>query len=265
MSDNEIKNNNGFQVGKIEPEKSLLKSLANLSKFSSSKIKDLEYEYEEKTTMKEEVEKAIKERMSAYEKEGSIKGHIYGINGQRKFDTESGIFSSNKRAYAGMSPEPDTIVDMLLLVKDKNIIQFPHSEENVKSFKEAMQKIKDEQLFDLELITFSAGVDPSFEEALKEVMSNGLQIGNDLTNEQKKPEQELDDGLQVGKDKNNKNNKDNKGTSLKSEKVEEKSYLEKREEEMEKRLAEMKGIIESNSKPPKETKKRSIRNIGNKI
>ena len=172
--------NIGFMVGAKAPEieNNLLNNLTNLDKFepTTSNIKDLENGNKDPLSMKKQIEADIKERIGLYEVDSNREGDFYGIKGKRKFNIEKGAMGSN-RAYGGLSPDKDTIVDMLLLVKHKNILQFPYSEENVEQFKQAMAQIKQDNLFDLKEITFAKTVDPAFKNALNEVMNNQMILG----------------------------------------------------------------------------------------
>lgn len=136
-------------------------------------------------------EEELEAKKDEYLKSFDMRDNFLYKDGQKVIELKKSKFNrAVKQAYLGASPKPDAIVAGLMLVPDKHIAKFPHSEENVLNFKTALMEIRDKDLFDLDDITIANGVHEDFRKALEEVKNDQLKLGRDNKHKPKpKPEQ----------------------------------------------------------------------------
>ncbi|TMX35020.1 hypothetical protein [Vibrio parahaemolyticus] len=140
-------------------------------------------------------EEELEAKKDEYLKSFDMRDNFLYKDGQKVIELKKSKFNrAVKQAYLGASPKPDAIVAGLMLVPDKHIAKFPHSEENVLNFKTALIEIRDNDLFDLDDITIANGVHEDFRKALEEVKNDQLKLGRDnkLDKPKPKPEQSND-------------------------------------------------------------------------
>ncbi|WP_224055130.1 hypothetical protein [Vibrio penaeicida] len=140
-------------------------------------------------------EEELEAKKDEYLKSFDMRDNFLYKDGQKVIELKKSKFNrAVKQAYLGASPKPDAIVAGLMLVPDKHIAKFPHSEENVLNFKTALMEIRDKDLFDLDDITIANGVHEDFRKALEEVKNDQLKLGSDNKHKPKpKPEQSNND------------------------------------------------------------------------
>ncbi|MDW1975695.1 hypothetical protein [Vibrio sp. Vb1980] len=140
-------------------------------------------------------EEELEAKKDEYLKSFDMRDNFLYKDGNKVIELKKSKFNrAVKQAYLGASPKPDAIVAGLMLVPDKHIAKFPHSEENVLNFKTALMEIRDKDLFDLDDITIANGIHEDFKKALEEVKNDQLKLGRDnkLDKPKPKPEQSND-------------------------------------------------------------------------
>ncbi|EMD80209.1 hypothetical protein C408_1425 [Vibrio diabolicus E0666] len=139
-------------------------------------------------------EEELEAKKDEYLKSFDMRDNFLYKDGQKVIELKKSKFNrAVKQAYLGASPKPDAIVAGLMLVPDKHIAKFPHSEENVMNFKTALMEIRDKDLLNLDDITIANGVHEDFRKALEEVKNDQLKLGNYNKHKPKpKPEQSND-------------------------------------------------------------------------
>lgn len=136
-------------------------------------------------------EEELEAKKDEYLKSFDMRDNFLYKDGQKVIELKKSKFNrAVKQAYLGASPKPDAIVAGLMLVPDKHIAKFPHSEENVLNFKTALMEIRDKDLFDLDDITIANGVHEDFRKALEEVKNDQLKLGRDNKLDKPKPKPE---------------------------------------------------------------------------
>lgn len=180
-------------LGQEAPNVDMLNVAANVDDTYNVKDKNKE-ELEEldeikMKTVAEHYAEMKKEQLSAYEAVGNV---LYR-DGRRRIETDNRFMGKKlnrpcKRVYLNETPEAQDIVTGLTMVKPKYVQQLRYSDQNLESFREAMIKIRDEDIFDINEITLSKNkkkVDPAFHKILEEVKNAPkMVLGEGLENDE---------------------------------------------------------------------------------
>lgn len=140
-------------------------------------------------TVAEHYAEMKKEQLSPYEAIGNV---LYR-DGKRKIEMDNRFMGKKlnrpcKRVYLSATPEAQDIVTGLTLVKPRYVDQFPYSEENLESFRQALIQIRDEDKLDINEIKLNKNkkkVDPAFHKILEEVKNAPkMVLGQELENDE---------------------------------------------------------------------------------
>jgi len=173
---------------KVDDSIEVVSELEDDLDFSNKNQEEIKKTLDKFNSREEELEAKQDEYLNCFD----MRDNFLYKDGQKVIEfKKSKINRAVKQALLGASPKPDAIVAGLILVPDKHIAKFPHSEENVLNFKTALMEIRDKDLFDLDDITIANGVHEDFRKALDEVKNDQLKLGRD-NKHKPKPEQSND-------------------------------------------------------------------------
>lgn len=176
---------------KVDDSIKVISELEDDLDFSNKNQEEIQKTLHKFNSRKEELEAKKDEYLQSFD----MRDNFLYKDGQKVIELKKSKLNRGvKQAYLGASPKPDAIVAGLMLVPDKHIAKFPHSEENVLNFKTALMEIRDNDLFDLDDITIANGVHDDFKKALEEVKNDQLKLGRDnkINKPKPKPEQSND-------------------------------------------------------------------------
>ncbi|XNJ88774.1 hypothetical protein AB6C47_018210 [Vibrio cyclitrophicus] len=246
-ADQEVKFVEGFVVGEEEPLMDLPEQSAEQEEIDQKIKHGRELSEQEEQLIEQEQKNTEKLMVLNKQKQEEhvtefLKGYTTDKKEQSYFNEDGALRFKFKRsmvskavtqAIAGPGSSSEELVGMLTAVKVKKIHSIP--DQDLPAFKEALEKIKEEGLFDLDEIKLGRGLNPQVKEILEQVKGNSLKIGD--MPEQKPDQNKIDNG----------NDNDN----LKNEN----KNIESQENDLENELTE---DIDNNRKNPKSTPKKQV-------
>ena len=230
--DNELNFVEGFVVGEEEPLMDLPKQSAEQEEIDQKIKHGRELTEQEEQLIEQEQKNTEKLMVLNKQKQEEhvaefLKGYTTDKKEQSYFNEDGALRFKFKRskvskavtqAIAGPGSSSEELVGMLTAVKVKKIHSIP--DQDLPAFKEALEKIKEDGLFDLDEIKLARGLNPQVKEILEQVKRNSLKIGD-------MPEQKAD---QNTIDNDNDNDNDNDKNEHKN--------IESQENDLEKELNE---------------------------